>query len=283
MKNIFGWLSRKDSSDVYSECMMEEDDARVLIDSGRFNQFSSESSLSTQNAEVTMREIGNSIIYSAKDSTSLPFGDFCGSEISDQEIELIAKRLFEIYKTLNKNHSTNVIDDDKYIQVMSLCPYLLNLSTVPGGKGKVYTFTSFGESKNILSKDLKEVIESNQSFAEELFFFVFDISFVDIYKLTQFYKKFFTGQNVHALLEELKENKSPISDDLFTEVKLNDNLSKKEFNKEPCQYCGCKTYADQISCVMCGAPIHIEKEDNNDFGTLTINKFATLTKEFDFD
>lgn len=254
MKNVFDWLLGKRNTDNHLECEMDTEDAKILIDSAVAWQ-----NLIKETVEITRQEDERFIVYYAKDDNALSFDGFLGKTISDQEIELIEKRLFEIYKSLNKNSSVNVIDDNKYVQVMSLCPYELNLSTIPGGKGKIYTFTSFGESKNILSKDLKEIIESNQSFAEKLFFFIFDISFVDIYKLTQFYKKFFTGHNVYNLLNELKENKSPISDDLFTEVKLNDDLSKKEFNKEPCQYCGCKTYADQISCVMCGAPVHIEE------------------------
>ena len=59
------------------------------------------------------------------------------------------------------------IRPDKYIPVINLCAGELNLSTLPGGKGKIFSFRSFGEKKRILYSNLVDVMEASPRFLDE--------------------------------------------------------------------------------------------------------------------
>jgi hypothetical protein len=58
-------------------------------------------------------------------------------------------------------------DATKVVKVTSLLPNMLNLTTEPNGKGKVYTFRKFGEVKPIPFTDLQRIIIANETFFEK--------------------------------------------------------------------------------------------------------------------
>lgn len=94
----------------------------------------------------------------------------------------------------------------KAIPVMSLFDGMLNLSTQPNGQGKSYTFNRFGEVRNIVYSDLRDIIGSNFSFAKEGLFYVMDEKIVFENGLTEYYEKMLNKESIENIIETDKEN-----------------------------------------------------------------------------
>lgn len=94
----------------------------------------------------------------------------------------------------------------KAIPVMSLFDGMLNLSTQPNGQGKSYTFNRFGEVRNIVYSDLRDIIGSNFSFAKEGLFYVMDEKIVFENGLTEYYEKMLNKEAIENIIETDKEN-----------------------------------------------------------------------------
>lgn len=105
-----------------------------------------------------------------KNTTSNP------SSVSKKEFEDMKKQIEQLTKALHEKESTAIpisvkssqsIDLDEDIDVISLCNNKLNLSTGGFGKGAIYYFDYFGEIKPIPYRDLKEIL-TNQDGMEFL-------------------------------------------------------------------------------------------------------------------
>lgn len=97
----------------------------------------------------------------------------------------------------------------KYIPVISLFDGMLNLSTGQGGamgSGKIYTFTKFGESRNIIYNDLREIVSANFNFANQGYFYIADARVVDECGLTQVYQNLLSKEKIEHLLDESREH-----------------------------------------------------------------------------
>jgi hypothetical protein len=89
---------------------------------------------------------------------------------------------------------------DDYVPVMSLLPYRLNLSTKEGGQGDVKKFTRFGEVKNILYKDLVDIIEVDRGFMEAGYFYILDPLVIRQHGLDETYSKILTKEKIDEIL-----------------------------------------------------------------------------------
>lgn len=89
---------------------------------------------------------------------------------------------------------------DDYVPVISLLPYRLNLSTREGGQGDIKKFTKFGEVKNILYKDLVDIIEVNRSFMEAGYFYILDPLVIRQHGLDETYSKILTREKIEEIL-----------------------------------------------------------------------------------
>jgi hypothetical protein len=89
---------------------------------------------------------------------------------------------------------------DDYVPVMSLLPYKLNLSTREGGQGDIKKFTRFGEVKNILYKDLVDIIEVDRSFMEAGYFYILDPVVIRQHGLDEVYSKILTKEKIDEIL-----------------------------------------------------------------------------------
>lgn len=89
---------------------------------------------------------------------------------------------------------------DDYVPVISLLPYRLNLSTKEGGQGDIKKFTKFGEVKNILYKDLVDIIEVNRSFMEAGYFYILDPLVIRQHGLDEVYSKILTKEKIEEIL-----------------------------------------------------------------------------------
>jgi hypothetical protein len=130
-----------------------------------------------------------------------------------KELEALKARLAELESTGGIDESekeqrvkeaprTKVLLDD-YVPVMSLLPYRLNLATKEGGQGDVKKFTRFGEVKNILYKDLVDIIEVNRNFMESGYFYILDPIVIRQHGLDEVYSKILTKEKIEEILNNI--------------------------------------------------------------------------------
>ena len=100
-----------------------------------------------------------------------------------------------------KSDEDAVVRPDKYIKVMSLNFGLLNLTTEPKGRGKIFKFQKFGDVRNIVYGDLANIIHTNQKFAEEGRFYIFNKQVVINHGLAEYYDKFMTKDMIEKILD----------------------------------------------------------------------------------
>ena len=88
---------------------------------------------------------------------------------------------------------------DEFIEVISLTPYKLNLSTEPGGKGRVVKFEKFGDSRRISYSDLVRIIDTNQSFLESGYFYILDERVIRKHGLSYAYDAILTKEKLEEV------------------------------------------------------------------------------------
>jgi hypothetical protein len=129
-----------------------------------------------------------------------------------KEVDALRARLAELEFTPSsepqEEQSTKEAKRDKvllddYVPVMSLLPYKLNLSTREGGQGDIKKFTRFGEVKNILYKDLVDIIEVDRSFMEAGYFYIMDPVVIRQHGLDEVYSKILTKEKIDEILNNV--------------------------------------------------------------------------------
>ena len=127
----------------------------------------------------------------------------------ENESELVIKPVKDI-KEIKENAKImeqSIVDDEyeeeeidinpqKYITVISLYSGQLNLSTLPGGKGKVFTFDAFGQPKKIMYQKLVDVMESYPRFMNEGFYYIADKKVQRRHGLDEVYSKLLTKKMI---------------------------------------------------------------------------------------
>jgi len=91
------------------------------------------------------------------------------------------------------------IRPDKYIPVINLCAGELNLSTLPGGKGKIFSFRSFGEKKRILYSNLVDVMEASPRFLDEGCYYIADKKVTMKHGLEDIYATLLTKESIEKM------------------------------------------------------------------------------------
>ena len=115
-----------------------------------------------------------------------------------KEIEALRARIAELENGEKKED--NKIQLDEYIPVMSLIPYRLNLSTKEMGMGDIKRFIKFGEVKNILYKDLVDIMEVHSNFMEAGYFYILDPRVIRQQGLDEVYSKILTKEKIEEIL-----------------------------------------------------------------------------------
>lgn len=113
-------------------------------------------------------------------------------------------------KEVAKIMEQSIIDDgdepeieirpDKYVTVINLCGGELNLSTIQGGKGKTFTFRSFGEKKRIIYSNLVDIIDATPRFVEEGFYYIADKKVIARHGLDDIYSKLLTKEMIEKII-----------------------------------------------------------------------------------
>jgi len=91
------------------------------------------------------------------------------------------------------------IRPDKYIQVVSLCPNPLTISTAISG-GKSFKFRKLGEMKRIIYQDLVDIMEVQPTFLEAGVFYISNRDVIRRHGLDEFYEKIITKDEMEQIL-----------------------------------------------------------------------------------
>ncbi len=129
---------------------------------------------------------------------------------TDSDIEALKKQVELLQAMLIANSKIPVasqnddghIRSDRNIQVMSLTPNLLNLSTQGKGKGKVFRFYNYGDMKNIVYSDLSDILLNYQRFAENGVFYIFDKEVVKRHGLDFAYENILDKKAIDSFLDK---------------------------------------------------------------------------------
>jgi len=84
---------------------------------------------------------------------------------------------------------------DEYIQVMSLTPWQLNLSTGQAGR-RPYNFKEMFAVKRIMYKDIVEILETRPTFAEKGLYVILDERVIRKHGLEEYYDNILTKDDV---------------------------------------------------------------------------------------
>lgn len=114
------------------------------------------------------------------------------------EIDILKAQIALMMKNMSNEQIKSSDDDD--IVVISMCNWLLNLTTEPMGAGNVYQFTHFGEEQTIPKDDLKRIIKVNSKFIKEGLVYITDADFVKKEKLSTAYSKLIDLDRMKELL-----------------------------------------------------------------------------------
>ena len=130
-------------------------------------------------------------------------------------MDVVAKPVkdIKIEKEKAKIKEQSIVDDDydedeieispqKYIKVISLTPGQLNLSTLPGGKGKTVSFESFGQQKRILYSTLVDIMDTSPGFLERGNYYIADKRVIRKHGLDEIYDKLLTKEVIDNILSK---------------------------------------------------------------------------------
>lgn len=118
--------------------------------------------------------------------------------LSTEQFEALMNRLNDLegkVKTQGVTQSVPSGNDRFYnyleveVPVVSMCQGELNLATQGRGQGNIYTFTDFGQIMDIPFGDLKDIVQHNQRFANEGYFYIADEEVVKKLRKTSEYNK----------------------------------------------------------------------------------------------
>jgi hypothetical protein len=130
-------------------------------------------------------------------------------KIRSLEAQLASLRGEEIKEMVTEEKEENPdirITPDEYIQVMSLIPYHLNLSTREFGTGKTYKFTHFGQIKRILYSDLVDIFETHPTFLESGYFYILSSKVIRHHGLDDIYKNILDKEKIDKILSGENKN-----------------------------------------------------------------------------
>jgi hypothetical protein len=127
-----------------------------------------------------------------------------------KQVELLQAMLLNNMNTTNKPSSDDgYIRADRSVQVMSLTPHLLNLSTQGLGRGKPFQFFKYGDVKSIIYSDLSDILAHYHDKAEEGAFYIFDKEVVKRHGLEPAYTNILDKEAIDTFLDrDISEVKS---------------------------------------------------------------------------
>jgi hypothetical protein len=124
------------------------------------------------------------------------------------ELEAMMKKLMEQPKVEPREIASEVqsntimpIASNEYVRVTSLTNGKLNLSTKGSGRGTVFTFMGFGQTKNITYENLENIVNNNRKMAENGLFYIQNEKAVRDLMLDEFYKNILDEDAINAIVK----------------------------------------------------------------------------------
>jgi len=115
-------------------------------------------------------------------------------------VAMLEKENAELLKKLQKQEDNTGIALDAYIEVMSLVPFKLNLSTEKRGRGRQFSFTRYGEVKRILYNDLASIFENYRTFMEQGYFYILNQKVVRKHGMDDMYEHILPKEKIDEIL-----------------------------------------------------------------------------------
>lgn len=115
------------------------------------------------------------------------------------------KKMAEMQAQIANNQPTTIIQQNggfnsKKIKVVNLMHNPLNISTEPNGKGRVYSFKNYGETKLIKYDDLVEIVSSYPNTMEKGCAYICDKEAVESLGLAEEYKKLYDKETMDKIM-----------------------------------------------------------------------------------
>jgi len=164
------------------------------------------------------------------------------TEQLEESIKTLEKEKLKLERQLIEQDENTGIALDAYIEVMSLVPFKLNLSTEKLGRGRQFSFSRFGEVKRILYNDLASIFENYRSFMEDGYFYILNQKVIRKHGLDDMYEKILTKEMIENILTFNPDNavklytgasdaqREIIDGMLIKKVKDTDDEKKIDFN-----------------------------------------------------
>jgi len=111
-----------------------------------------------------------------------------------------------IVQTQPIDNSNQPIPPNEYVRVTSLIRGKLNVSTERFGRGTVFHFNAFGQTKNINYQTLENIVNNNRSFAEKGYFFIHNKKAVRDLMLEEHYESILSREDMVEIIENKSSN-----------------------------------------------------------------------------
>lgn len=126
------------------------------------------------------------------------------------QIEEQNKKMAEMQEQLNSANSTPTITVDattdeaklrgRQFKLINLMHCVLNVSTEPNGKGRVFTFDKYGASHRVRFDDLCSIVSSYPYTVENGFVYIADKDMVEYLGLTESYEKIYDKATIDKIV-----------------------------------------------------------------------------------
>lgn len=149
-------------------------------------------------------------------------------ELNDAKKELKGYKSIEKQREENKivpNENDTVTSDD-YIEVISMCPTILTLTTEPKGRGNHYTWVNFGDIRQIVYSDWQKILTNHGSglytdFIRKGYVYINNPAAVKKSGLQEVYKQLLPPEKMNEVLECNEKTSAQLFSSTIKDQQLN--------------------------------------------------------------
>lgn len=145
-----------------------------------------------------------------------------------------AQKELEGYKSIeNQRKESKIISDendkvspDDYIEIISMCPTMLTLTTEPKGRGNHYTWVNYGDVRQIVYSQWQEILTNHGSglytdFIRKGYVYINNPAAVKKSGLQEVYKKLLSPEKMNEVLECNSETSVDLFNSTIKDQQLN--------------------------------------------------------------
>lgn len=128
-------------------------------------------------------------------------------QLQKEQMDLMMKQLESLQQSKEEkieyqkeNPEDFDINGREYINVMSLNPYGMVLTTEPKGAGRQFIFNKFGEIQRIMYDELRDILRTYRHFAEQGRFYILDRRVIRQHGLDDVYSRILNKEQIEKIL-----------------------------------------------------------------------------------